>query len=160
MYGIFEIGATAYDLADLAITGINCLRGRASRAELGVTAAGVGLGLVTFGGGYGRTARSLTGFAPGKWLTHFEKHGAEFGYKNAVEYLKGANRLIQGGDGVETYVRRNGDMLFYGEATNEFAVVAKDGKTIRTYSLRRTDVGTSSTRSRGIADEKAPRTHS
>jgi len=61
VYGIFEIGATAYDLADLAITGINYLRGRASRAELGVTAAGVGLGLVTFGGGYGRTARSLTG---------------------------------------------------------------------------------------------------
>lgn len=66
-------------------------------------------------------------------MTHFQKHGAEFGYKNAVEYLKGANRLIQGGDGVETYVRRNGDMPFYREATNEFAVVAKDGKTIRTY---------------------------
>ena len=66
-------------------------------------------------------------------MTRFEKHGAEFGYKNAVDYLKGANRLIQGGDGVETYVRRNGDVLFYREATNEFAVVAKDGKTIRTY---------------------------
>jgi pyocin large subunit-like protein len=70
-------------------------------------------------------------FAPGKWLTHFEKHGAEFGYKNSVEYLQGARSLI-GRHGVQTYTRTNGDRLFYDAATNEFAATTKDG-VIRTY---------------------------
>lgn len=34
---------------------------------------------------------------------------------------------------METAVRKNGDKLFYRKASNEFAVVSKDGKTIRTY---------------------------
>ncbi len=87
-----------------------------------------------FVGGIAREGgEKLIGFAAGKWLTHFEKHGAEFGFKNAVEYLRAANALIRGGKGVETVVRKNGDKLFYRTATNEFGVLAKDGKTIRTY---------------------------
>jgi RHS repeat-associated protein len=78
-------------------------------------------------------AERLVGFAAGRWLEHFEKHGAEVGAKTAVEYLRGANALIRGGKGVETFVRSGGDKLFYREATNEFGVLAKDGKTIRTY---------------------------
>lgn len=132
-YAIFEVGSTLYDLGDLAVTAYKHSRGQVSDQDLAITTAGVGIGLVSFGGGYGRAGRELIGFAPGKWLTHFEKHGAEFGAKNAVEYLKGANKLIKGGEGVETMVRKNGDKLFYRSATNEFAVVTKDGKTIRTY---------------------------
>lgn len=71
-------------------------------------------------------------FAPGKLLSHFEKHGAELGAKNAEEYLRGAQKLAEGGEGVASTVRANGDRLFYKEATNEFTVVNKDG-TIRTY---------------------------
>jgi RHS repeat-associated protein len=80
-------------------------------------------------------ADRLIGFAAGRWLEHFQKHGAEFGAKTAVEYLRGANALIRGGiaEGVETFVRKGGDRLFYRESTNEFAVLARDGKTIRTY---------------------------
>ncbi|MGH9660950.1 MAG: hypothetical protein ACRD96_20555, partial [Bryobacteraceae bacterium] len=57
-YAIFEIGATLYDVGDLAVTGIQYARGRASGTELGLTAAGVGAGVVGFGGGYGRAART------------------------------------------------------------------------------------------------------
>jgi hypothetical protein len=93
-------------------------------AKVGVVA----VGLLARDGG-----EKLLGFAAGKWLEHFEKHGAEVGAKNAVEYLRGANELIRGGKGVETFVRKNGDKLFYRKSTNEFGVLAKDGKTIRTY---------------------------
>jgi RHS repeat-associated protein len=132
-YAIFEVGSTLYDLGDLAVTAYRHHQGKVSDAELALTATGVAIGLVSFGGGYGKASRELIGFVPGKWLTHFEKHGAEFGAKNAVEYLKGANKLISGGEGVEVAIRKNGDKLFYRSATNEFAVVTKDGKAIRTY---------------------------
>ena len=56
-YAVFEVASTAYDLYDLSKTAINYARGNASDAELGITAAGVGLGLAAFGGGYGRAGR-------------------------------------------------------------------------------------------------------
>ncbi len=59
----------------------------------------------------GEESRALRGFAPGKWLAHFEKHGAETGAATAVEYLRGANNLIRGGEGVEMAVRAGGDKL-------------------------------------------------
>jgi hypothetical protein len=40
------------------------------------------------------TAKVLPRFQPGRWLPHFEKHAAEFGYKTPVEYLKGARDLV------------------------------------------------------------------
>ena len=70
--------------------------------------------------------------APGRWLEHFEKHGAELGYKTSVEYLRGAQRLTAGDEGVQTFVRANGDSLFYNVATNEFAALNREGL-IRTY---------------------------
>ena len=70
-------------------------------------------------------------FAPGKWLPHFEKHAAEFGYKNSVEYLKGARDLV-GREGVQTFTGSNGDRLFYDAARNEFAAMKPDG-VLRTY---------------------------
>lgn len=70
-------------------------------------------------------------FAPGRWLPHFEKHASEFGYKNSVEYLKGARDLV-GREGVETFTRTNGDRLFYDAARNEFAAMKPDG-VLRTY---------------------------
>ncbi len=72
-------------------------------------------------------------FAPGRWLDHFQKHAAEFEYQNAVQYLRGAQQLTQGGEGILQLTRKNGDILFYKSATNEFAVLAQDGETIRTY---------------------------
>lgn len=56
-YAAFEVGSSVYDAADLLITGVRFLRGRASRRDLAVTAAGAGIGVVGFGGGYGRAAR-------------------------------------------------------------------------------------------------------
>jgi RHS repeat-associated protein len=57
-WGLFEVGATLYDLGDLAVTGVQYLRGRASGADLSITAAGVGAGIFGFGGGYGRAGRA------------------------------------------------------------------------------------------------------
>jgi Bacterial TSP3 repeat len=77
------------------------------------------------------STKTLPRFAPGRWLPHFEKHAAEFGYRTPVEYLKGARDLV-GRGGVQTFTRANGDKLFYDAARNEFAVVKPDG-VLRTY---------------------------
>jgi hypothetical protein len=78
-----------------------------------------------------QAAKALPRFQPGRWLPHFEKHAAEFGYRTPVEYLKGA-RDLTGRSGVETFTRSNGDKLFYDAARNEFAVLKPDG-ILRTY---------------------------
>ena len=77
------------------------------------------------------TAKVLPRFQPGRWLPHFEKHAAEFGYRTPVEYLKGARDLV-GRGGIQTFTRTNGDKLFYDAARNEFAVLKPDG-VLRTY---------------------------
>ena len=65
-------------------------------------------------------------FALGKLHSHYEKHGAEFGYKTQSEYLRGAQRLTAGGKEIQTFVRVHGDTLFYNPSTNEFAVLSKE----------------------------------
>ena len=77
------------------------------------------------------TTATLPRFQPGRWLPHFEKHAAEFGYRTPVEYLHGARGLV-GRSGVQTFTRSNGDRLFYDAARNEFAVLKPDG-VLRTY---------------------------
>jgi RHS repeat-associated protein len=119
---------------DLFNAGIYGLRGDALNAGLSLGSAIpiLGWGSTAAKLGIKGASRGQDAFAAGKWLTHFEKHGAEFGYKNSVEYLRGGQKLLQGGPGVETFVRKNGDTLFYREATNEFGVRTQDG-IIRTY---------------------------
>jgi hypothetical protein len=78
-----------------------------------------------------QTAKVLPRFQPGRWLPHFEKHAAEFGYRTPVEYLKGA-RDLTAREGIETFTRTNGDKLFYDAARNEFAIQRPDG-ILRTY---------------------------
>lgn len=88
-----------------------------------------------------KTTRAITQarFTPGRWLPHFEKHGAAncwwgncLGHTNSVEYLRGAQSLTRGGPGIATFVRKSGDTLFYRSSTNEFAVLSHDN-IIRTY---------------------------
>ena len=81
--------------------------------------------------GAAETAKALPRFQPGRWLPHFEKHAAEFGYRTPVEYLKGARDLTSR-SGINTFTRANGDKLFYDTARNEFAVLKPDG-VLRTY---------------------------
>ena len=78
-----------------------------------------------------RTVAALPNFAPGRLQSHFEKHGAEFGYRTAEEYLQGARALVQGREGVETFAR-GGDTLYYRVKTNEFGVMSRE-RVIRTY---------------------------
>lgn len=77
------------------------------------------------------TTTTLPRFQPGRWLPHFEKHAAEFGYRTPVDYLRGARDLV-GRSGIQTFTRTNGDNLFYDAARNEFAVLKPDG-VLRTY---------------------------
>lgn len=63
---------------------------------------------------------------------HFEKHGLEFDYENADEYLAGANRVINDPSSLHKTESEDGDYIYYLESTNEFVVVSTDGY-IRTY---------------------------
>ncbi len=75
-----------------------------------------------------RAAPALNFATEASFETHFAKHGAEFGFKTAGEYLKGAVKLIGsvGEKGVQSFTRANGDTVIYRAATNEFAVVTRD----------------------------------
>jgi hypothetical protein len=57
-YAIFEIGSSLYDVYDLGKTAIGYARGRASGAELSVTAAGAVAGIWSVGGGLGSAGRA------------------------------------------------------------------------------------------------------
>ncbi len=63
---------------------------------------------------------------------HFEKHGSEFEYETAEEYLAGANRVINDPNSLYKTEAEDGDHIYYLESTNEFVVVSTDGY-IRTY---------------------------
>ncbi|MBI5202494.1 MAG: hypothetical protein HY925_12960 [Elusimicrobia bacterium] len=71
-------------------------------------------------------------FKRGRLEEHFKKHGAEMGLSTAEEYLAAARRLLVR-EGVLKKDRRSGDRLYFDPKTNEFAVLAKDGRTIRTF---------------------------
>lgn len=74
-----------------------------------------------------------TAFANGqRFAEHFFKHADEFNHTTPQVYLNAARTLTNGGNGVETFVRTNGDKLFYRAETNEFSVMSQDG-VIRTY---------------------------
>lgn len=63
---------------------------------------------------------------------HFAKHGEEFDYETAEEYLAGANRVINDPNSLYKTEAEDGDHVYYLESTNEFVVVSTDGY-IRTY---------------------------
>ena len=126
-WAAFEIGSSIMDgYSTISVWNDRC----ASVVDKWLTTGLFAVGLVAPGGG-GATA--YRAFARGRWLDHFVLHGAEFGYKNSMEYLRGAQSLTRGGGNVLTHTRKNGDQLFYNPGTNEFAVLRKDGRTIRTY---------------------------
>ena len=63
---------------------------------------------------------------------HFQKHGDEFDYETAEEYLAGANRVINDPNALTKTEKEDGDLVFYLESTNEFVILSTDGY-IRTY---------------------------
>ena len=65
---------------------------------------------------------------------HFEKHGAEFGYATAEEYLAGANRVIASPGVLHKLEAEDGDDVYYLESTNEIVFVSTDGY-LRTYFI-------------------------
>jgi len=71
----------------------------------------------------------VSGFATKTLLdNHFVKHGAEFGYKNADDYLKGAEDFFaKESDDIYQYSRKNGDIVRYDKVNNIFGVAQADG---------------------------------
>ncbi len=138
--GATEVGAGAVACG----TGVLCLGGAPAMAlgaaemlHAGATVAvaseeAAKLANILMAKGTGANA-SQRQFRSGELERHFNKHKAEFGYTSKNEYLQGAQNLTQGGKDILTFTRQNGDTLFYNPNTNEFAVLAKDGQTIRTY---------------------------
>lgn len=63
---------------------------------------------------------------------HFERHGAQFGYGSAEEYLAGANRVVASPEALHKLEAEDGDDVYYLESTNEFVIVSTDGY-LRTY---------------------------
>ncbi len=107
------------------------LKGALEKLPAGLRTRLAGAGVLRGADAAAATTKALPRFAPGRWLPHFEKHAAEFGYRTPVEYLGGARDLV-GRQGVQTFTRTNGDKLFYDAARNEFAVLRPDG-VLRTY---------------------------
>lgn len=65
-------------------------------------------------------------------MEHFLKHGAEFPYSSAAEYLRGANRVIKDQNALHKAEAEDGDDVYYLAAANEIVFVSTDGY-IRTY---------------------------
>ena len=129
------------------------LEGRAGEAAGRPPGPPGGAGVLRGAEAAAAATKTLPRFAPGRWLPHFEKHAAEFGYRTPVEYLRGARDLV-GRSGVQTFIRANGDRLFYDAARNEFAVLKPTACCGRTSGLR-TAASTGGSRP---ADERTPRT--
>lgn len=63
---------------------------------------------------------------------HYEKHGIEMGFSNAIEYETAANKVISNPNSLHKKESEDNDDVYYLEATNEFVIVSVDGY-IRTY---------------------------
>jgi uncharacterized protein RhaS with RHS repeats len=65
---------------------------------------------------------------------HFDRHGGDFGAKDAGDYQSKAAGFLTGApkDGVQQATRKNGDVVRFDPKTNDFGVIKKDG-TIKTY---------------------------
>ncbi len=135
-YAIFEVGSSLYDLYDLGATAVAYARGRASKAELGVTLAGTLTGVVTVGGGLGRAGRAGLKAAD-SWGSartlgrHFRDHGAGFGAKNADEYAGMASDFLQRAqrEGLPTKVDADGVIRVFDPKSNTFGAYNPDGTT-------------------------------
>ena len=80
--------------------------------------------------GVGRITMGFTSRA--NLLAHFEKHGAEFGFKLAEQYGAAASRFAAtaGKEGVQAVTTKTGEKMVYNAATKEFAVVNKSGEVV------------------------------
>jgi pyocin large subunit-like protein len=61
-------------------------------------------------------------------LRHLKDHGADFGSKNAVDYVRKAQDFLHNsGAGALSKTRANGDVVRFEPATNAFGVMDKTG---------------------------------
>jgi hypothetical protein len=118
------------------LSGEGVLEGLGEPTDIAIDAAIGGVSAGIFKGVQSARSAITAGRAnfagPNQLMTHFEKHGAEFGAEPVDDYLSGARRLIAGGKGIESFQRANGDTLFYNPTTNEFGALSNKG-VIRTY---------------------------
>jgi RHS repeat-associated protein len=98
----------------------------------------IGSGMIFVDGASGAIGQKLVegislGFTSrANLLRHFEKHGAEFGFKIAEQYGTAASRFAAtaGSEGVDAITTKTGEKLIYNASTKEFAVVNKGGEVV------------------------------
>jgi hypothetical protein len=80
--------------------------------------------------GVGRITMGFT--SPANLLVHFEKYGAEFGFKLVEQYGASASCFAAsaGKEGVQAVTAKTGEQLVYNAASKEFAVVNKSGEVV------------------------------
>lgn len=120
VYGVFEVGASLYDAYDLAKTAVGYARGKVSKTELGITAAGAGAGIFGFGGGYGKLGRE----AASRLIRDVSDNPSN--WKVVGTFTEAAtNKKAKGGVSIQTIVENEaGDRLV------RHTVVDKSGKVI------------------------------
>lgn len=130
-----EAGFSLYDLYDLGKTAVNYSRGRASKLELSVTAAGAGIGFFTAGGGLGKASRLALRSADswGNAATlgrHFRDHGAAL-ERGTPESMRIWHQTLQRAqkEGLPTKIDRDGVIRVFDPATNTFGAFNANGTT-------------------------------
>jgi len=149
MYLAVEAGFTVWDVYDLVKTWLNP---NSTKIQKSITLAGVGIGLLSVGGGYGKAARLVAGHfdnvadaskglkgakawaSPTKYKEHYLDHASEFGARSADEYTDLARDFLQRAqsDKLPTKIDKDGIVRVYDEAANTLGSYNPDG-TIRTF---------------------------
>ncbi len=107
-----------------------------------LTGAGIGFGALAFAGAligaavgsiqYTSAANSWYG-GKEEMIKHFNKHGVNMGYKNVIQYTKGAKNVIKNG----VYLaQKNAYSLLYQSGKYLFTGVAQGGNLITTFGIR------------------------
>jgi RHS repeat-associated protein len=120
VYAVFEVGPSLYDAYDLAKTAIGYARGKVSKVELGITAAGAGAGIFGFGGGYGKLGRE----AASRLIRDVSDNPSSWKVVGTFTEVA-TNKKAKGGVSIQTIVENEaGDRLV------RHTVVDKSGKVI------------------------------
>jgi hypothetical protein len=130
-WAVVEAGLSAYDIADAAQT---LADPNATREQKAIAVAGVALGMVAPGGGYGAGGKAIWSStnklsSVENALGHWNKHRADFPeLNNAKEYVEATHKFVSNPpQGTLSLTRSNGEVVLYNPNSNTIAVRTADG---------------------------------
>ena len=134
-----DVGFIFYDLYRIGQDNVfgSCGNLKTNLTALGADVIGAAIPGVT---GLGMTVRAAGPAKRAMWTStksqsvaenafrHFKDHGADFGAKNAVDYVRTAQDFLRNPSaGVLSKIRANGDVVRFDPSTNAFGVIDKTG---------------------------------